>query len=143
MQSELAAPCGWINMWAGRNKKTYEHQRLSQGLVLVLRVNKRLYRTLPFVFALENVPFTHHSNAMAPGGMFGNRRKDLSFTLKCFMDSSITQNYPAKIAKINKEVPELCIQCFEVMCDASMQVKEETGFLIGPVPVVLPAAPRW
>lgn len=34
------------------------------------------------------------------------------------MDSSITQNYPAKIAKINKEVPELCIQCFEVMCDA-------------------------
>lgn len=48
VQSELAAPCGWINMWAGRNKKTYERQHLS-----VLRVNKRLCMTLLLLLGLE------------------------------------------------------------------------------------------
>lgn len=61
LQSELAAPSGWINMWEGWNKKTHERQRLSPGPVLLLRVNKRLHATWPFVFALENVPFTPHS----------------------------------------------------------------------------------
>lgn len=48
-------------MWEGWNKKTHERQRLSPGPVLVLRVNKRLHATWPFVFALGNVPFTPHS----------------------------------------------------------------------------------
>lgn len=73
MQSELAAPCGWINMWAGRNKKTYERQHLS-----VLRVNKRLCMTLLLLLGLEVLAAActcHSGNAW-------NRRERFKFYLE-------------------------------------------------------------
>lgn len=89
VQSKLAVPCGWINMWAGQNRKTYERQHLP-----VLRVNKCLYMTLLLLLGLEalSVPCTCHS------GNVWNWRRDSSVTLKCYLVSSIMQTL-AKLLK--------------------------------------------
>lgn len=147
-------------MWVGQNKKTHEHQHLS-----VLRVNKCLYVTLLLLLGLEalSVPCTCHSGYVW--------RRDSSFTLKCYLVSSIMQTL-AKPAKINKEVPEVRIlylhianitRVFNQLTKAPIKIalawlvsvwnlhlqkrgtrlSVKTSLLTGPGPVVFRAADRF